>query len=210
VVVAAKTTSDPSSLATFPPDPNSNDSTINTVAREINEAGGHSLAIKVDTRSVDSVNALFTQVIDKFARMDVLVYNSGATWWSSVEKTPYKRFKLMQEVNVEGLYACIQAAMAIFQKTHRRARVIVVCPPIYSRFFRGKTAYAVGKVGMSVLVKGLAMDWERDGDPECGDGAVSGAECVNGGAAEEAGCVCRGDCCDAAGAGGGCQWVVDD
>jgi NAD(P)-dependent dehydrogenase (short-subunit alcohol dehydrogenase family) len=163
VVIAAKTTSDPSSLATFPPDPNSNDSTINTVAREINEAGGQSLAIKVDTRSVDSVNALFTQVVDKFARMDVLVYNSGAIWWSSVEKTPYKRFKLIQEVKVEGLYACMQAAMAIFQKTHWRARVVVVCPPIYSRFFRGKTAYAVGKVGMSVLVKGLAMDWEREG-----------------------------------------------
>ena len=44
-----------------------------------------------------------------------------------------------------------------------KARVIVVSPPIYSRFFRGKTAYAMGKVGMSVLTKGLAMDWEREG-----------------------------------------------
>jgi NAD(P)-dependent dehydrogenase (short-subunit alcohol dehydrogenase family) len=96
--------------------------------------------------------------METFSRMDVLVYNSGAIWWSSVEKTPYRRFKLMQEVNVKGLYACIQAAMAIFQKTHWRVRVVVVCPPIYSRFFRGKTAYAVGKVGMSVLVKGLAME----------------------------------------------------
>jgi len=42
-------------------------------------------------------------------------------------------------------------------------RVIVVSPPIYSRFFRGKTAYAMGKVGMSVLTKGLAMDFERQG-----------------------------------------------
>lgn len=40
---------------------------------------------------------------------------------------------------------------------------MVVSPPIYSRFFRGKTAYAMGKVGMSVLTKGLAMDWEREG-----------------------------------------------
>lgn len=40
---------------------------------------------------------------------------------------------------------------------------MVVCPPIYSRFFRGKTAYAMGKVGMSVLVKGLAMDFVREG-----------------------------------------------
>lgn len=38
-----------------------------------------------------------------------------------------------------------------------------VSPPIYSRFFRGKTAYAMGKVGMSVLTMGIAMDWEREG-----------------------------------------------
>ena len=44
-----------------------------------------------------------------------------------------------------------------------KARIIVVSPPIYSRFFRGKTAYAMGKVGMSILTKGLAMDWEREG-----------------------------------------------
>lgn len=36
-------------------------------------------------------------------------------------------------------------------------------PPIYSRFFKGKTGYAMGKVGMSVLTKGLAMDFEREG-----------------------------------------------
>ena len=42
-------------------------------------------------------------------------------------------------------------------------RVVVVSPPIYSRFFRGKTAYAVGKGGMSVLTVGLAMDWNREG-----------------------------------------------
>lgn len=41
--------------------------------------------------------------------------------------------------------------------------MVVVSPPIYSRFFRGKTAYAMGKVGMSVLTMGLAMDWKREG-----------------------------------------------
>lgn len=45
----------------------------------------------------------------------------------------------------------------------RKARVVVVSPPIYSRFFRGKASYAMGKVGMSVLTKGLAMDWTREG-----------------------------------------------
>lgn len=78
--------------------------------------------------------------------------------------TPLKRFQLMQRVNPEGLYAVVQAALPHLRAAPGgRGRVVVVSPPIYSRFFRGKTAYAMGKVGMSVLTKGLAMDLERGG-----------------------------------------------
>jgi NAD(P)-dependent dehydrogenase (short-subunit alcohol dehydrogenase family) len=66
----------------------------------------------------------------------------------------------MQRVNPEGLYSTVQATLPHLPST---GRIVVVSPPIYSRFFRGKTAYAVGKVGMSVLTKGLAMDFEREG-----------------------------------------------
>ena len=57
----------------------------------------------------------------------------------------------------------MQASLPHFKKQGWKARIIVVSPPIYSRFFRGKTAYAIGKVGMSVMTKGLAMDWVREG-----------------------------------------------
>ena len=78
-------------------------------------------------------------------RLDVLVYNSGAIWWSSVANTPLKRFQLMQRVNPEGLYATIMAALPVFEKNGWKGRIVVVSPPIYSRFFRGKTAYAMGE-----------------------------------------------------------------
>lgn len=98
----------------------------------------------------------------KYGRLDVLVYNSGAIWWASVANTPLKRFQLMQRVNPEGLYAVIQAALPHLRQS-QKGRIVVVSPPIYSRFFRGKTAYAMGKIGMSVLTKGLAIDFEREG-----------------------------------------------
>lgn len=72
----------------------------------------------------------------------------------------------MQQVNIEGLYATLQSAFPQFEKNGWQGRIVVVSPPIYSRFFRGKTAYAAGKVAMSVLTKGLAMDWQREGKSE--------------------------------------------
>lgn len=162
VVVAAKSTSDAASAKPFPPDPNSPESTISTVAREIQEAGGDALAVRVDTRDAADVTAMVERTVAAYGRLDAVVYNSGAVWWASVADTPTARFRLMQQVNIEGLYATVQAALPHLRR-HGRGRLVVVSPPIYSRFFRGKTAYAVGKVGMSVLTKGLAMDLEREG-----------------------------------------------
>jgi NAD(P)-dependent dehydrogenase (short-subunit alcohol dehydrogenase family) len=165
VVVAAKTTSDASKIpaSEFPPDPNSSQSTINTVAREITEAGGSALALPVDVRDVDNVKDLIDETVKRLGRLDVLIYNSGAIWWSAIETTPVKRFQLMQQINPQGLYAAVSAALPHFGNNAWKGRIIVVSPPIYSRFFRGKTAYAMGKVGMSVLTKGLAMDFVRQG-----------------------------------------------
>ncbi|GAB1208618.1 hypothetical protein APSETT445_007369 [Aspergillus pseudonomiae] len=163
VVVAAKTTSNAYETVPFPPDPNSNKSTIATVEREIKEAGGKAFAIQVDVRDVSQVENMVKETVRLAGRLDVLVYNSGAIWWSSIANTPTKRFQLMQRVNPEGLYASVQAALPEFERNGWKGRIIVVSPPIYSRFFRGKTAYAMGKVGMSVLTRGLAMDFVRQG-----------------------------------------------
>ena len=69
----------------------------------------------------------------------------------------------MQQVNPEGLYAAIQACLPHFEAAGWNGRIIVVSPPIYSRFVRGKTAYAMGKFGMSTLTIGLGMDFVRQG-----------------------------------------------
>lgn len=69
----------------------------------------------------------------------------------------------MQQVNPEGLYATVQECLPYLEGGGGQGRIIVVSPPIYSRFIRGKTAYAMGKLAMSTLTIGLAMDFERQG-----------------------------------------------
>ncbi|KAK3692075.1 hypothetical protein B0T22DRAFT_369675 [Podospora appendiculata] len=170
VVVASKSYDKAPFAGRFPPDPNSNQSTINTVEREIREAGGEATALRVDTSDPVSVEQVVAQTVQKYGRLDAVIYNAGAIWWAPVKDTPLKRFMLMQRVNAEGLYGIVQAALPHLKTRDRAAsppkqggRIVVVSPPIYSRFFRGKTAYAMGKVAMSVLTKGLAMDFEREG-----------------------------------------------
>lgn len=64
VVVAAKSTSDAySSKTAFPPGPNSPQSTISTVEREIKEAGGEAAAFAVDVRDFASLQDLVDKTI---------------------------------------------------------------------------------------------------------------------------------------------------
>lgn len=116
----------------------------------------------VDVRRPDDIQHMVEQAVAHYHGLDVLVFNSGAIWWASVQNTPLKRFQLLQRVNPEGLYACVQACLPHLYR-QGSGRIIVVSPPIYSRFLRGKTAYAMGKFGMSALTMGLAMDFDREG-----------------------------------------------
>lgn len=62
--MAAKSTSDAySSKAAFPPNPNSPESTISTVEREIKEAGCEATAFAVDVRDFASIGELVDKTL---------------------------------------------------------------------------------------------------------------------------------------------------
>lgn len=63
-MVSAKSTSDAAKVNPFPPDPNSSQSTISTVEREIKEAGGEATAIAVDVRDYESVQRLVAGTVE--------------------------------------------------------------------------------------------------------------------------------------------------
>lgn len=163
VVVAAKSADPHRPSSASSPNPNSRESTITTVTAEIHALGSTATAIAVDVRSAPSIDNLISSTISQLGRIDAVVYNAGAIWWSSIATTPLKRYKLMQEVNSEGLYATVQALLPHFLE-RKKGRIIVVSPPIYQRFTYGKGAYAMTKIAMSVLTKALAKDFERMGE----------------------------------------------
>lgn len=64
VVVAAKSSSDATKTFPWPPDPNSSQSTISTVQREITEAGGKATAITVDVRNFGEIELMVKKAVD--------------------------------------------------------------------------------------------------------------------------------------------------
>ncbi|KAJ3254657.1 hypothetical protein HDU77_003978 [Chytriomyces hyalinus] len=104
-----------------------------------------------------SIQKLIDSVVADLGRIDVVVYNAGAIFWGEVKDTTNKKFQLLNRVNTLGLYKVVDTVLPIFNKA-KSGRFVVISPPIYSRFFRGKTSYAMTKVAMTVLTHGLAME----------------------------------------------------
>ncbi|KAB8349843.1 hypothetical protein FH972_023856 [Carpinus fangiana] len=177
IVVAAKSTSNAyDNSKPFPPDPNSPQSTISTVVREIKEAGGDAAEVTVDVRDFASVEAMVAKTIEVSPNCSLSTSSPGLRHQKKDIRTDRcARLQLGRHL----------ACLPHFEANGWKARVIVVSPPIYSRFFRGKTAYAMGKVGMSILTKGLAMDWTREGKKDMAITSIWPASAIESGATRE-------------------------
>ena len=135
---------------------------IHTVAAEIEAAGGRALAVRLDVRHDDEVEAMVQRAVDHFGSVDILVNNAGALWWQPILQTPPKRYDLMWQINVRASYLC--AYYALPHMVARQWGHIVNCsPPITTKATPGYVAYMTTKMGMTRIAIGIAAEHESDG-----------------------------------------------
>ena len=135
---------------------------IHTVAEEVEELGSKALAVRVDVRNDEDIQAMVEKTVDEFGRIDILVNNAGALWWQDVLETPMKRFDLVMGVNVRAAFACTQACLPHLIKSGA-GHVLVYSPPIDLSALPGKVAYMISKFGMTMLAIGLAKEMQGKG-----------------------------------------------
>jgi len=176
VGVAAKTTEDVSSgvKAKY-----KLEGTIESVVREIESFGGLALPLPWDAinSTSESVTQLLKKISDHFAAPKFypygIIYNAGALSWLSLPDTPLKKLDLLWGVNGRGSFIVVKEALQWLhageqaqtsdpynQKTWT-PKIIVVSPPIYKRFMRGKIAYGMSKVAMTAMMLALPIDISR-------------------------------------------------
>lgn len=149
VVVAAKTDEKHPTLP----------GTIHTAARDVESAGGKALAVKMDIRFEDQIEAAVAQAVDAFGGIDVLINNAGAISLSRALETEMKRFDLMFDINVRGVFAMSRACLESLGRSEN-PHILNISPPISMepKWFKDHTAYTVSKYAMSMVAMGLAAE----------------------------------------------------
>jgi citronellol/citronellal dehydrogenase len=138
--------------------------TIFTAAQEIEDAGGHALALACDIRSEEQVQAAVAKAAETFGGIDVLVNNASAISLTDTISTPMKRYDLMHGVNARGTFACSQACIPYLKKA-TNPHILNISPPLNMKpiWFKNHVAYTMAKYGMSMCVLGMAAELEDAG-----------------------------------------------
>ncbi len=129
--------------------------TIHDTVREILEAGGSALGVQVDVRDEAAIESMVQRAVNEFGRVDILINNAGAIYIADAEATPAKKFDLVMSVNSRASFLC---ARAVLPHMKDGGHIVMMSPPIAPRALKGKVAYGLSKVGMSLVAIGLAEE----------------------------------------------------
>ena len=138
--------------------------TIHSAVEEIEAAGGKGLALKLDVRDDDQVDAAMKAAAEHFGGLDILVNNASAINLLGTTDLPMRRFDLMFSVNVRGTYTCSRAALPYLLEAGN-PHILTLSPPLNlnPQWFRDHVAYTMSKYGMSMCVLGMAEEFRSQG-----------------------------------------------
>jgi citronellol/citronellal dehydrogenase len=130
---------------------------IHSVAKEVEGLGAEALPVQVDVRDERQIEQMAARTVERFGRIDVLVNNAGALHWQAILETPAKKFDLVMAVNARAAFLCSRAVLPHMIE-RKWGHIINMSPPLDLAMVPGRIAYAISKLGMTLLTHGLASE----------------------------------------------------
>ncbi|ORM72649.1 sugar dehydrogenase [Pantoea deleyi] len=135
------------------------------LVEKIRAAGGQAIAVKGDVSKEADVDALFSQTIAEFGRLDILVANSGLQKDAPSIEMTLEDWNTVIDVNLTGQFLCARAALRQFRKQNhdtqisRAAGKIIHMSSVHQRIpWAGHVNYAASKGGVDLLMQTLAQE----------------------------------------------------
>ncbi len=128
-----------------------------TVAAEINAAGGQAIALKADVSKVEQVEALFNATIENFQRLDIIVNNAGITRDTLLLRMKPEDWQAVIDLNLTGVFLCTRAASKIMLK-QRSGRIINIASVAGQMGNPGQANYSAAKAGVIGFTKTVAKE----------------------------------------------------
>lgn len=134
--------------------------TLGEIADAVTKAGGRGLPVACDVRDAGAVASAIETAAEEFGGIDVVINNAGALDLRPTASLPPKNLRRLLEINVEGPFAVVQAALPHLRRS-ANAHVVNVSPPLSldPRWVGAHVGHTVGKYAESLLTLGWAEEF---------------------------------------------------
>lgn len=116
--------------------------------------------IHCDMADFDGVQRAVAQVVERSARLDVLVCNAGIHRSATIEHTSEAEFQTLFDINVKGAFAAIQASLAPMRQ--QGGAIVLVASDQALVGKRNSFAYNLSKHALASMAKTTALDYAAD------------------------------------------------
>jgi len=132
-------------------------------AKEL-EAGGYTvMAYPVDITDSGRVNAMVQAVVQRFARIDILVNNAAILGEvTPIRETSDAEWHRVMAVNLHGPFFCSRAVLPAML-SRKYGRIVSLASVAGKEGNANMAAYSVSKAGVIALTKSLAKEHAQDG-----------------------------------------------
>lgn len=130
---------------------------IQSLAAELNGAGGKALAIATDVTDPGQVKKLVEGAVRHYGRIDVVINNAGLMPSSPLERLKIDDWNRMIDVNIKGVLYGIAAALP-YMKEQKAGHIINVSSVAGHKIRPGGAVYAATKHAVRVISEGLRME----------------------------------------------------
>src|SRR5580658_5837725 len=117
-----------------------NEEKLTALVTDILAAGGDALAVKMDVADPDQIKSGFKQVLEKFARLDILVNNAAITRDGLALRMKKEDWDDVLRTNLTGAHLCIQQALSTMMRA-RAGRIINISSVVAEMGNAGQANY---------------------------------------------------------------------
>ena len=137
--------------------------TIFTAAKEIEDAGGKSLAIQCDIRDENQISESMEKAAAEFGGIDILINNAGTLINKPFSETTLSDFDKVYKTNVFGVAELTRVVIPYMKKEGHVVNISSMGGVQGSVKFAGLAAYSSSKGALITLTELLAEEYKATG-----------------------------------------------
>ena len=134
--------------------------TAQEAAREIQDIGVETLALKCDVTEEDDVKNMVSETVSNFESIDILVNNAGICIHTPAEEMSLEEWKKVMDVNLTGVFLC---SREVGKEMIENGGGNIINISSMSGFIvnhpQPQCSYNASKAGVAQLTKSLAAEW---------------------------------------------------